>query len=48
LGVAIGKALKDVDRLIDLPEEIVRGEVPVAVFARLEDNPGLPGGCKNG
>ena len=46
LSPAFCKTFKDVDRLIDLCEKIVRVEVTITVFARLEDNPGFPGGCE--
>ncbi len=46
LGPALGEAFKDVDGLIDLLQKIVGVEVPIAVFARLEDDPGFPDGCE--
>jgi hypothetical protein len=46
LSAALGKSFKDADRLVDLSEKIVRIEISIAVFARLEDNPGFPGGDK--
>lgn len=45
--MAVGESFKDVDRLVDLPEKIVRVEKSIAVFACLEDNPGFPGGCED-
>ena len=46
LGPAFGEALKNVDRLVDLPEKIVGIEKSIAIFARLEDDPGFPDGYK--
>jgi len=46
LGPALGEAFKDIDGIVDLSEKIVGVEVPIAIFAGLEDNPGLPGECE--
>jgi hypothetical protein len=47
LGIALGETLEDVDSVIDLSVKVVRVEVPVAVFARLENNPGFTGKCED-
>jgi hypothetical protein len=44
LGIPFGKAFKDVDGQIDLREEFIRAEIPIAVFASFEDNPSFPEG----
>jgi hypothetical protein len=46
LSIALGEAFEDVDGMVDLSEKIVCVEVPIAVFARLEDDSGFPGGCE--
>ena len=47
MSPALGETLKDVDGLVDLTVKIVRVEVPIAVFACLEDNLGFPGECED-
>jgi len=47
LGTALAASFKDVDGVIDLHEKVVRIEVPVIIFARLEDNSSFPGGCQD-
>jgi hypothetical protein len=42
LGIPFGTAFKDVDSQIDLLEEFVCTEIPIAVLASFEDNPSFP------
>jgi hypothetical protein len=46
LGPAFGATFKDVNGLVDLFEKVLRLEVPVAIFACLEYDPGFPGECE--
>jgi hypothetical protein len=46
LSPAFGKAFENVDGLIDLLEEVIGAEPPIAIFTGLEDDPGFPGGYK--
>jgi len=46
LSPALGETFKYVDGIIDLFEEIIGVEVPIAISPGLEDNPGFPDGCK--
>jgi hypothetical protein len=46
LSPAFCEAFENVDGLIDLLEKIVRVEEPIAIFARLEDDPGFPDRCE--
>jgi hypothetical protein len=47
LSIALGEAFENVDGMINLSEKVLRAEVTIAVFARLEDDPGLPDECKD-
>jgi hypothetical protein len=42
LGITFGQAFENVNRIIDLHEEIFSAEISVTVLASLEDNPSLP------
>jgi hypothetical protein len=44
LGPAFGETFKYVDGLIDLFEKVLCVEVPIAIFAHLEYDPGFPDG----
>jgi hypothetical protein len=46
IKIALGEAFKHINGLVDLSEKIIGIEVPIMIFASLEDNLGLPGGCE--
>jgi len=47
LSPAFGETFKYVDGLINLSEKIISIEVPITIFASLEDNLGFSGECKD-
>jgi hypothetical protein len=47
LSPALGKAFKNVDRLIDLLKKVVGVEISVAIFSSLEDDSGFSNGYEN-
>ena len=44
LGIPFGKAFKDVDRQIDLCEEIICAKISITILASFEDNMSFPKG----